>query len=231
MDALKDAYRLVLVDGPGHGKSDRPSETFVVEDCVPAALDVLDAAGVQRAAVVGISWGGVVAMHLALRAPERVSGIALFDTSADDETRMARIQNGVLARIARRYGLIWPLDQYAVASLFSPKFPRRRPDICGKLLADIQAADRESMYRMLIALLKRPSIIDEIKSIRIPALVVTGAKDRLDPPIHGERIAQRIPGARFEQLPGVGHLSTMEAPDEVNRLLREFLPAATGSHS
>jgi 3-oxoadipate enol-lactonase len=231
VDALKDNYRLILIDAPGHGASDAPPEAFVPADCVPAALDVLDAVGVQRAAIGGISWGAVVAMNMALRAPERVSGLALFNTSADAESLFSRFQNRVLAEIAKRYGVLRPLEPHVLASLFSPGFPRRRPDVCQTVLQGIRAADRTAFYRVLTALLRRPSILDDLQSIRVPTLVVTGTADRLNPPIHCERIAQRIPDSRLVRLQDCGHLSVLEQPDEVSRLLREFLPAATESQA
>jgi 3-oxoadipate enol-lactonase len=228
VEALKDTYRLILIDGPGHGSSACPPETFVLEDCASAALEVLDAAGAARAAVVGISWGSLVAMQLALRQPQRVTGLALLSTTGVAESLFSKIQNGVLSRIARRYGVMRPLEPLMLSSLFSPGFPKRHPDICRKLLQGIRAADRIAFFRVMTAITRRASFIDDLATIRIPTLVVAGTADRITHPGQGERVAQRIPGARFVRLKGCGHLSVLEQPDTVNRLLREFLPIATG---
>jgi 3-oxoadipate enol-lactonase len=228
VDGLKDKYRLIVMDGPGHGLSAQPPETFVLADCVPATLDVLDAAGVQRAAIAGISWGGLVAMDLAIRAPARVSGLALFSTSADAEGLLSRAQNGILARIAKRYGIVKPLEPVMLSSLFSPGFPRRRPDVCRTLLRDIRAADRTALFRVMTAITRRSSFIDALPSIRVPTLVVSSTADRITRPICGDRIAERIPGAQSARLPGCGHMSPLEEPEKVTRLLEDFLPVATG---
>ena len=228
VDALQGDYRLILIDGPGHGLSSPPPPAFALADCALAALEVLDAAGVERAVVGGISWGGIVAMQVALRAPERVRALALLDTSADRETPFARLRNGCLARIARRYGILTILEPFIVASLFSRRVPREAPEVCARVLRSMRAADRETLFRVMTAIAGRESFLAELGRIRVPTLVVVGGEDRLTRPLHSERIARRIAGARLEVIAGAGHLTAVEAPAEVTRLLQEFLGDVVG---
>ena len=83
--ALRAAgFRVLAVDPPGHGQSKGLDRVFTMDECAKAALQVMDAASVQRPVVVlGTSWGGMVAPRLALLAPERVRGMVLFNTTAD----------------------------------------------------------------------------------------------------------------------------------------------------
>ena len=224
--ALSSRYRLILVDGPGHGLSSAPPPGFTLADCAVAALQVLDAAGVERAFLGGISWGGIVAMQAALRAPARVQGLLLLSTSAEAEGRFDRLRARVLARIARRYGVPKALEPFVVSSFFSRRARRERPGLGESLLLGIRDGDREARFRVMTAILDRPSFLDELARIRVPTLVIAASEDRVTAPARGERIAQRIPGARVETIEGSGHLSPLEAPEQVSALLEQFLAQA-----
>jgi len=83
--ALREAgWRTLALDPPGHGQSPGPGRRFTMDECAQAALQVLDAKGVRAPVIVlGTSWGGFVAPRIALRAPSRVRGLVLFNTSAE----------------------------------------------------------------------------------------------------------------------------------------------------
>jgi 3-oxoadipate enol-lactonase len=75
-------WRTLVIDPPGTGASPPPPGLFTMEECAEAALQTLDAADAQRAALLGLSWGGFVALRVALAAPKRVTGLVLSNTSA-----------------------------------------------------------------------------------------------------------------------------------------------------
>src|SRR5579883_2614545 len=79
VEALSAFGRVLVIDGPGHGKSEMPPP-FTLEDHVDALMDALTALGVERAVFVGLSWGGMIAMRAALRHKKRVAALALLDT-------------------------------------------------------------------------------------------------------------------------------------------------------
>src|SRR5688572_14109075 len=99
-DELARTHRVINVDGPGHGRSSKVG-AYTLDDCVDAALAVLDACGAKSAIWCGLSWGGMVGMRLALRAPERLRGLVLIDTNADKEVPRKLPSYRALAAIFR----------------------------------------------------------------------------------------------------------------------------------
>ena len=104
VEPLAAIGRVLVFDGPGHGRSEAPPP-FSLEDHCEALTDALTALGVDRAVLVGLSWGGMVAMRVAIQHPARVAALALFDTSADAETRGRAVKYRMLAAFARRVGV------------------------------------------------------------------------------------------------------------------------------
>src|SRR6186713_184995 len=104
IEALSSLGRVVVLDGPGHGKSE-PAPRFMVEDHADALLDAFGELGIERAVVVGLSWGGMVAMRLALQHPSKVCGLALLDTSASAEPLANKVKYRALIALHRRVGI------------------------------------------------------------------------------------------------------------------------------
>jgi pimeloyl-ACP methyl ester carboxylesterase len=221
-ERLKGRYRLLLVDGPGHGLSGPPPLDFDLAGCARASLAVLDAVGVERAVLGGISWGGVVAMKTALLAPGRAQALLLLSTSAEAERWLDRVRAEVLAGVARRFGILRVLEPTLLSSMFSPRVPHDAA-VCEELLRQVRAADREAIHRIMLAITRRESILEQLHKLDLPALVVVSSRDEVTLPVCGVRIAGRISGARLEVLKECGHLSLLEAPDEVTPLLEAFL--------
>src|SRR6478609_7548868 len=91
IEPLSALGRVVVFDGPGHGKSE-PAPRFMLEEHADAMFDALGEIGIRRAVIVGISWGGMVGMRLALQHPEKVAGLAILDSSAEAETFVNRVR-------------------------------------------------------------------------------------------------------------------------------------------
>src|SRR5215471_7856194 len=104
VEPLADLGRVIVIDGPGHGRSEAPPR-FSLEDNADAMLDAFAELKVERAVFVGLSWGGMIAMRMAVQNAERVRALALIDTSADPETRADRVRYRLLIAFARRYGV------------------------------------------------------------------------------------------------------------------------------
>lgn len=226
---LSRDHRLLIVDGPGHGSSPRPPRAFGLDDCTRAALQVLDACGVERAAWVGLSWGGMVAMRVALQAPERVSGLALIDTSADAEPLRRRLRYRAMAAIYRRWGLVRWLEPAVLAAMLGQTTRRERPELGSALLGRLRGWDRAGVARAVDAVvIRREGIRARLGAIRAPTLVLVGEEDRATGVRAAERIAAGIPGARLVTIPRAGHLTALEAPAAVSAHLRAFLGETAG---
>ena len=223
VEPLSALGRVVVMDGPGHGKSEPPPK-FTMEEHADALLDTLGDLDIPRALVVGLSWGGMVAMLLALQHPARVAGLALLDTSAEREDLVKRLRYRAFVAMHRRIGMPYSLFQKEVAPLMFAEHTRReRPDLLEATYRRTMGFDREGVARASLAVVvHRASILEKIDRIRVPTLVMCGREDRATPPANSENIARAIPGARLVMLDDVGHMSALEDPDAVNQHLVPF---------
>jgi 3-oxoadipate enol-lactonase len=234
MGPLGALGRVVALDGPGHGRSESPPR-FTLEDHADAMLDVFAELGIRRVVVVGLSWGGMVGMRLALQHPERVAGLALIDTSADPEPLASRVKYRAFIAIVRRVGAPPFFMQGEIAPLcFARQTLAERPELVRDLTRNMNTYPRDGMARAALAVVvHRTSIRAKLGAIAAPTLVLCGREDRATPPHRSEAIAAGIPGAKLVMLDGCGHMSAMEQPARVNELLVPFVKnaIATAPHA
>jgi 3-oxoadipate enol-lactonase len=224
VEPLAHLGRVVVMDGPGHGKSE-PAPRFMLEDHADALFDALGELEIRRAVVVGLSWGGMIGMRLALQHPEKVAGLALLDTSAEQETLAKRIRFRAFIAMHRRVGFPLGLFHKEVAPLmFSTRTLAERPELVDGTYRRAMGFDRGGLSRASIAVVvHRKNILPELQRIRAPTLVICGNEDRSTPPDKSENIANAIPHAKLVVLEGVGHMSALEEPDAVNSHLIPFV--------
>ncbi len=220
---LAQDHHVINVDLRGHGRSDAPRRRYTIEDQAGDYLRVMDALGVGSAVLVGLSMGGMAAVHAALAAPERVTGLVLLNTSAGAEGRSKRLEHAVLAKAARALGVRRWMARQSTAILFGATFRRNSPEVVSLWEDRMMALDRGAVHHAVQMLSSRPSVVARLPEIAAPTLVVVGDEDVATPPACARTIAQGIRGARLEVLPGTGHLSTIEEPAETTRLIRDFI--------
>ncbi|MBX3186272.1 MAG: alpha/beta fold hydrolase [Labilithrix sp.] len=224
IEPLSALGRVINIDGPGHGKSEPPPR-FMLEEHADAILDAMGDLGVARAMIVGLSWGGMIGMRLALQHPEKVAGLALLDTSAEREPFRDRLRYRAFCALHGRVGMPYSLFLKDVApKMFSPRVVVERPDLLDLTYRRTMGFDREGVARAAVAVVyHRTDILGRLGSIDAPTLVMVGAEDRATPPERAENIARAIRGARLVKLEGLGHVSTVEDPDAVNTHLVPFV--------
>jgi 3-oxoadipate enol-lactonase len=218
--------RVINFDAPGHGKSDVPPR-FTLDDHACAVADAFSELSVDHAVIVGLSWGGMVAMRTALLYPERVRALALFDTSAEAVPLADRVKYRVMASFARRFGMPPAiLRAEVVRKFFSPRTLRERPEVVVEWSRALNGYPREGTARAALAVaISRKDIVSRLSEIKAPTLVVCGRDDIATPPKNSETIAAHIPGARLEWIEDAGHASAWERPDAANALLVPFVAA------
>lgn len=175
----------------------------------------------ERFALAGLSMGGYVAMEVLRQAPERVERLALLDTSArpdGDQAREDRLRMIALAEAGRFGDLIagfWPrlVSQQGQAD----------PALKERILSMMRAAGPEAYIRQQKANLGRPDSRPLLPGIEIPTLVLVGEEDAVTPPEIAREMAEMIEWASLVVVPGAGHLSTLERPEEVSLALRAWL--------
>lgn len=224
IERLRDRFRLISVDGPGHGRSTPARRAFDLDDCARAAEKVLDAHRIDRAAVLGLSWGGMVALALAARRSTRLSAIVAMDASARPEPPLNRLRYQAMGAVTRRVGVIPALLDRIEPLFFSDHTLRdRRHELVEPWRSYVARMDRESIAHGLGCITDRRDLTEALRQSEAPALILVGTEDRARPPEDSEHLAAVIPGARLAFIPGAGHLAALERPDETAALVGEFL--------
>lgn len=220
-----DRYRVVLVDPPGHGDSERLTRTFTFDECARCIVDVLDALGVDRAHVVGNSWGGMIGGTFAARHPDRVGRSILMNCTASAAGLGQRVEYGALLRMAQWLGGIRPpLTRSVLRAFLGPTTLRTRPAVVSYVRDTVRADDVTSCaWAVRSVVPRRPDQRALLSRITTPVLVVAGAEDATFPTAETKAMADAIPGAAFVVLDGVAHLAGLEDPDLVNRVVDDFL--------
>jgi len=222
-DALSVDHRTINVDARAHGRSSIPRRQWSMDEQAHDTLYVMNQLGVDRAVLVGLSMGGMAAMRFAVRHPDRVAGLALFDTAATSEKLLKKIKYKALARIARLIGIRRPLAIIVSRLLFGRTFRRREPDVVETWIRRLMRLNAEGLARATTAVVERSDISSMLGGVDVPTLVVVGDEDVATVPSESRHIADRMPRARLEVLKNVGHLSTIEAPARTTSLLLNWL--------
>ncbi len=234
--ALSSQYRVIVPELWGHGQSGAmPADTSSVRDVARQHLQLLDALGVERCAIVGLSMGGMWGAELALMAPDRVSALVLMGTSLAAEPANTRVSYFAMLDAIEQYGAVpEPVIVAAVPLFFSATVGSRHPELLGLLAARLRAWDPARLVDSVVPLGRmifgRRNALDELSALAMPALIATGADDSARSPAEGHAMAERI-GCEFVEIPQAGHIASLEAPETVNRILSDFLAQHAASPS
>lgn len=224
-DAVGRAARAVVMDNRGAGRSDKPPAPYSIEQMADDVARVVESCESGPAVVVGASMGGYIAMTLAVRRPDLVHALVLVSTLTGGPDSVG-VPEETLAAWAEHAGR--PAPEFARATMpisLSPSWVEEHPDEFEELLAarlehptppEAWQAQWDACSRFLV---------DGVPHGRIdqPTWVVHGTLDRVVPVENAAAIARRIPHATVVELPGVGHLSWIERPDEVTAAVLDAL--------
>jgi len=229
---LAQRYRLLVVEVRGHGSS-KLSETsaFTLEDLAADWRAILDAEGVARVTLVGLSMGGMTALRFALAWPERVEALALLDTSAQPEPLWKVLKYRSLVTVWQRVGSNRLIAALVGQVLFGRTTRRNQPGLVGKELGQIFGKRAEDLAPAIQSVIGRGDLSQRLDTIMRPTLVIVGDEDAACPPKCSRLIAERILGAKLVELPRCGHMSTLESPAAVLAALDPFLTAHARSVS
>jgi pimeloyl-ACP methyl ester carboxylesterase len=189
------------------------------DDSLPAiARRILDAAP-DRFALAGLSMGGYLSQEIMRQAPERVTRLALLDTSARPDTPEQTAGRRAAVEATKQYDYTM-LARMSLPGLIAAEAPDHVRDA---VVAMSVRVGPEVYTRQQEATAVRPDSRPLLPTITVPTLIVVGALDTLTPPHLAEEMRDLIPGARLEVIPGAGHLPPIEKPDDVTAVLRKWL--------
>lgn len=223
-DALATRARCLVPDLPGFGASataDRPDVDALAE----TVRALLDACGIERAVIAGLSMGGYVAMACWRRFPERIAGLGFLATRMEADDDDARARRDALASRVRTEGATAVVDAM-LPGLLGRSSRRRRPELERELSSVMHGTAASTILDGLRAMRDRPDSTGTIGTVTVPTLVLSGDEDVLTPPPVLGRLAAALPPdtARLESVvTGAGHLPCLERPAAVTLALADLL--------
>ncbi len=221
MPAFQANWRVISWDMPGYGGSALGGE-MTWASLSDALLRLLDHLGLDKAAIVGHSMGGMVAQDMAIDHADRVSAVVLSATSAAFGSADGTFQEKFLSeRMA-------PLDQGLTPADFAPEvMPQMFKDHASQVAIDHAIASMSAIpaatYRAALKCLVTFNRRADLERIAAPTLALAGEKDATAPAQGMERMAEKIPKARYHCIDGVGHLANLERPEAFNQAIGDFL--------
>jgi len=157
-------------------------------------------------------------------APERLSGMVLFNTSAERGTPIERIRATLLTKLLAIGALDKVTARLIVSGLLAPETQGREPELGADLAEQFLTWDRRRFITTVRSVLvDRDPVLDQLPELKVPALIVSGKEDHTLPSFHSQRMAQKLSDARHIEVSGAAHLVALEEPDVANRLILDFL--------
>jgi pimeloyl-ACP methyl ester carboxylesterase len=221
---LRDAATIIRFDARGFGESSRPPDGEFAR--WHDLFAVMDAAGVERAHLVGVSQGAETALDATITAPERVDHLLLCgagmrgwdwreELNARWQAEVDAWERGDLDGCAEESMVTWFDGPKRLAIEVDPAIRRKAWEM-QRLAIDLENDDAK-------ATAPDPPAAERLSEVRAPTMVAVGELDQPDMIAIAERLAAGIPGARHVVLPGVAHLPPMERPAEFAQLVRQFI--------
>jgi 3-oxoadipate enol-lactonase len=202
---------------PGFGGSESSGEVLTMRAATERLLAELDAAGVGRAVVCGLSLGGYVAFEVWRTARDRVAGLVLANTRAvADAPEGAEGRRALAARLRSEGNVLVNEPPPLLAEDASE-------DLWARVRGWIADQPAEAIAAAALGMAERPDSTPDLATIDVPTLVITSTGDRLIPPAITAEMAGQIPGARLQTIERAGHLSNVEAAEAFAEALQEHL--------
>jgi 3-oxoadipate enol-lactonase len=220
---LAAGYRVLRLDMRGHGGSDPVAGDYTMAqlaDDVAASLDFL---GIERVQFIGLSIGGMLGQAFAIAHGRRLISALLSDTSPQTP---AGAQGAWALRIeaVKKANSLSPLADPTMQRWFTDAYKPRNPGRWKQIHATI-AGTTPAGYLGCAAAILNFDFVPKLPSVKVPTLVVCGALDEGTPPAGNKRIAELIPGGRYEEIANARHFPNVEHPDVFNRIMMGWLNA------
>jgi len=222
--AFKKYYRVVTFDNRGVGKTDKPSGAYTTKMMADDTVGLMDHLGIEKAHVLGISTGGLIAQALAINHPERINKLILASTSPWG-IESSGAPSGVLK------GAVHTEDELRSTPIFkrgdeaySLAFNRRLFRFIFPPLARIKARLNGSTGTTgQWEAFHGHNSLDDLPKVKVPTLVLVGAEDRLIEPSASEAMAKRMPNAKLLKVEGASHAFNVEMRGRFNKEVLDFL--------
>jgi pimeloyl-ACP methyl ester carboxylesterase len=217
---LKKQYNLVAVDLPGHGRSEGHGEKHVQDYCV-WIKNLLDTLGLNKPVLVGHSLGSAIALQFAISYSEDIAGIVCLGGG------MKMPVNPFFLDFLKTNPAQMPAEITELICKYSLA-KENRSRFSAVLQKSISGSKVDILYGDLSAC-NELDLTGQAENIKVPALIICGAEDKMTPPDLSRALAATIKGSSLEMIAGAGHMVMLERPAEFNKALEEFAASISAS--
>jgi pimeloyl-ACP methyl ester carboxylesterase len=220
LSRLSDQFRVIAWDAPGAGSSSDPADTFTTASFAHCLARFLDAVGIERAHLLGLSWGGILAQEFYRLYAERCRSLVLADTyagwrgSLPETVWRSRLATCLEDAGGPPEGLIAKF----LPGVFADVAPQHLRDEYSAIVSEFHPAG----FRLMALSCAEVDTTHLLPGIGVPTLLIWGDDDRRSPLSVAEQFHAAIPGAELAVIPNAGHVSNMERPDVFNSHVRRF---------
>lgn len=231
VDEFVKRFTVIDFDLRGYGLSDRPLQAYDMDVWADDVAALLDAIGIRKTHVHGSSMGGMVAIRLAAKYPEKIDGLVIGCSAAKSDT-MARARWDIWKALARAYGMgSEPLALEIATQALTRSFmdSERGPEVVKNIQGVLERNCSVEVFCGACDAMRDMDLIPDLRRITAPTLVMGGDEDILTPITQGPQgagsamIADLIPNGELYVMPGMGHTNLMEAPELSVEIVTSFL--------
>ncbi len=220
MQVLTKHYKVLRFDTRGHGASSAPAGAYTLEQMADDVHGLFAELGIKRTHWIGLSMGGMIGETYALKYPGVFQSMVLADTTSRRPPNAAEMWGGRI-RTAREQGME-ALVESTLERWFTAPYRKAHPDVMARIGDDIRNTPVAGFAGCCEAIAKI-DVLDRLKEIDCPALVMVGDQDHGTPPEMARQIHANLRGSDLLIIPDAAHLSNVEQSEVFNRALTEFL--------
>ena len=221
LEGLCGVYRVIAVDLKGFGKS-RSSEAFTIDSMADELVAFMKAANAYPCVLAGLSMGGYIALSLAVRHPEALTGLIIVSSKSEADTPAGKEGRQKLAQLAQEKGNIAVAEQM-LPRVLTEETIKGNPELVSKMRQIMEACPANTIANASFAMRERADRTADLPGLKMPVLVVLGERDSLLPGEGGRKLAEACAHGRLVVVEGAGHVPCMENPKATNAALAEFV--------
>ena len=217
---LGRAFRVLRYDQRGHGATDAPAGRYAFELLIADALALMDALAIKKAHFGGLSMGGATALGLAQKHPERLDRVIVCDSPCQSTPTSSQQWEERIV-VAQKQGME-ALVEPTLARWFPPEAIKANPPHLDKVRQMIRTTPVNGFIGCAAALADH-NYAAAVATVTRPVLFMVGEKDAAAAPMR--KLNEALPGSRYAELPGAGHISNLDQPEAFTRAVKDFLGA------
>ena len=220
--ALAATHRVVVPDLRGFGETEVGSAASTMSQLARDVKHLMDHLQIEKAFICGLSMGGYVTLAFYKEFRERISGLMLANTRAEQDSEAAKISRHEQAEKALTEGMAGIADSM-LPKLLTPETVSKKPDLVKRIRNMMLKTDPKGAAAALLGMAGREDFTTELPKVSVPVLIIAGREDALIPMQHSERMHHAIANSRFAVIDHAAHVVNLEQADAFNHELVKFV--------